>query len=467
MPNKTGNVIFYFFESGGEMLKELLKPEIMELIETRSWFDLKDCLDTWPAPEISDLLLELDKPDRVLLYRVLPRDIAAEVFSYLEYEQRDSLLFELTDQETRHLLEDMSPDDRTALLEELPAKATRRLLNLLSPEDLKEARELLGYPEESIGRKMTPDFVAIRPEWTVAQALAHIRKFGKDSETINRIYVTDSAGKLLDDILLRYIILADETASIASLMDYSAVSVSGFDDQEEAVRMMDKYDISALPVVDSSGHLAGIVTFDDIFDISEEEATEDFHKLSGINPVEQTYLSAPPLTLWWKRLPWLIGLLLANSITTGVLSIFANAIETVVALTFFLPMLLGAGGNTGTQSATLVIRGIATGDIEISDWWKILRKEILIGLLLGFSLGVVAYLRGIVQGHSGFELAFVVSLSMVILVIWANLIGAILPLVIAKAKLDPAVISSPFIATFIDVTGVVIYFTLASYLLGL
>jgi len=448
------------------MLKELLKPEIMELIDDRKWTDLKNGLKDWPTPEIADLLLDIEKPDRVVLFRALPRDISADVFAYLEYEKRDSLLKELTDQETKTLLADMNPDDRTALLEELPDKATRRLINLLSPEDLKEARELLGYPEESIGRLLTPDFVAIRANWTVREALDHIRKFGRDSETLYRIYVTEN-GKLIDDIMLRYLILSDESTPISDLMDYTCVRLSAYDDQEEAVRTMERYDISALPVVDSEGKLVGIVTFDDIMDVYSEEVTEDFQRISGINPVDQSYLHASVLKLWSKRIPWLLGLMFANFITAAVISVYAEVLEVIIALSFFIPLLIGTAGNTGTQSATLVIRSLAVEEFPTGTWLKILIKELLIGLLLGFILGVITYIRGIIGEHGSLDLAIIISLTMVVLVIWANLLGAVLPLLLSKMKLDPAVVSSPLVATLVDVTGIVIYFNIAIWLLGI
>jgi len=449
------------------MLKELLKPDIEELINKRSWSDLRDGLGHWPAPEIADLLLDIHKSQRVLLFRALPRDLAAQVFSYLEYDQRDELLWDLTDQETKELLADMPPDDRTTLLEELPSKVTRRMLNLLSPEDLKEARSLLGYPEDSIGRLMTPDFVAVRPEWAVSQALTHIRKFGKNSETIHRVYVTDTNGKLLDDIMLRYIILAEEEHTIRTLMDYNVVSVSAFDDQEQAVKTMEKYDISAIPVVDSEGQLVGIVTFDDIMEVSSEEVTEDFQKYGGINPVDRSYMSASIFTLWRKRIPWLLVLLFASFISAGIIESYSELLQSVVALAFFLPMLNGTAGNTGTQSSTLIVRGIATGDIEIGDWFKVFLKELSVGLLLGVVLGGLAFFRGYFDSHGTLALAVVISSSMMVLVLWANLIGSLLPILLAKMKLDPAVISSPFMTTFIDVTGVLIYFKVATMLFGM
>lgn len=449
------------------MLKELLKPEIHELIYTRNWIDLKDILSSWPAPEIVDLFLDVEKTDRVLIFRALPREIAAEVFSYLDGEQKDVFLMDLTDQETRNLLADLPPDDRTELLEELPAKVTRNLMALLSPEDLKEARELLGYPEESVGRRMTPDFVAVRSYWTIHKALHHIRKFGKDSETINRIYVTDKSGKLLDDIKLRSVILSDEDVSISDLMDYNVVSLSAFDDQEKAVKMLEKYDLLAIPVVDSMGILVGIVTFDDVMDISEEETTEDFQKIGGMNPVEQSYHSAGVWKLWSKRIPWLIALLFANFLTVQAIDHFDYVYAQIVALALFPTMLIGTAGNSGTQSATLIIRSIAVEGLNFDRWLTVLKKELLVGLLLGITLGILAFFRGLLVEDPGHKIAIVVGISMLVMVLWANIVGGLLPLILNRMKFDPAVISSPFMATLIDFTGMIIYFNLSIWILGL
>ncbi|MBX3043029.1 MAG: magnesium transporter [Candidatus Kapabacteria bacterium] len=449
------------------MLKELLKPEIHELIYTRNWTDLREILCSWPPPEIVDLFLDVEKTDRVLIFRALPREVAAEVFSYLDGDQKDTFLVDLTDQETRNLLADLPPDDRTELLEELPSKVTRRLMSLLDPDDLKEARELLGYPEESVGRRMTPDFVAVRSYWTIHKALHHIRKFGKDSETINRVYVTDKSGKLLDDIKLRSIILAEEDASISDLMDYNVVSLSAFDDQEKAVKMLEKYDLIAIPIVDSLGVLVGIVTFDDVMDISEEETTEDFQKIGGMNPVEQSYQSAGVFKLWFKRVPWLIALLFANFLTVQAIEHFDWVYMQMVALALFPTMLIGTAGNSGTQSATLIIRSIAVEGLNFDHWFEVMKKEIMVGLLLGLTLGAIAFLRGYLIDDPGHKIAIIVGLSMVVMVLWANLVGGLLPLFLNKMKFDPAVISSPFMATLIDFTGMIIYFNLSIWILGL
>ena len=448
------------------MLKELLRPEIEDIIKQRRWKDLRIGLEGWEPAEIAELLLEIEKEYKVLLFRALPREVSTQVFSHIDYEERDQLLDELTDGETRRLLADMSPDDRTALLEELPAKVTKSLMNMLSAEDLKEARFLLGYPEESIGRLMTPDFVTVEPEFTVKEALAHIRKFGKDSETIYRIYVIDDNGRLIDDILLKNLILAEEDKKISELMDYSFLSLSAFDDREEAVRMLEKYDILALPVVDSNGYIVGIVTFDDIYDVSEEETTEDFQRTSGINPLDQSYLSASILKLYAKRAPWLLAMVFANFLTASVISHYDYVTVAFVSLVAFIPLLTGTGGNSGTQSATLIIRSIATADIRYNDWLRVFRKELMVGLLLGFSLAVVAFIRGYFESDDSMQLALVISTSLIVLILWSNVIGSLLPILLHKMKLDPAVISGPVITTIVDVSGLIIYFNIAIYLMN-
>ena len=448
------------------MLKELLRPEIEDIIKQRRWKDLRIGLEGWEPAEIAELLLEIEKEYKVLLFRALPREISTQVFSHIDSEEHDQLLEELTDGETRRLLADMPPDDRTALLEELPAKVTKSLLNMLSAEDLKEARYLLGYPEESIGRLMTPDFVAVQQDFTISETLDHIRKFGKDSETIYRVYVTDDNGRLIDDILLKNIILSSEDSKISDLMDDSFLSLSAFDDREEAVRMFEKYDVLALPVVDSNGYIVGIVTFDDIYDVSEEEATEDFQRTSGINPLDQSYLSASIFKLYFKRIPWLMAMVFANFITASVISHYDYVTVALVSLVAFIPLLTGTGGNSGTQSATLIIRGIATDDIRYNDWLKVFRKELIVGLLLGLSLAVVAFLRGFLESDDGMQIAWIISVSLIVLILWANIVGSLLPILLHKLNLDPAVISGPLITTLVDVSGLLIYFNLAIYMMG-
>jgi magnesium transporter len=440
--------------------------QIKELIHNKQWTALRQLVEPMPVPEIVDALLELSKLDRVLFFRAMPRHQSSEVFSFLTGEQQRLLLDDLTDEETRHLLTGLAPDDRTALFEELPGQITQKLLNLLSPEALRETRQLLGYPEESVGRLMTPHYVAVRPDWTIPRALEHIRSKGEQSETINYVYVTDEKWKLLDELPLSRFILADPEQTVTDIMDYQFVSLTAFEDRENAVQMMERYDLNVLPVVDSEGVLVGIVTFDDVMDVAQLEATEDFQRISGIEPVEVQYTEAGPALLWRKRILWLMVLLLADFFSSSVIAFYEDTLATMVALAFFIPMLIDSGGNTGTQSATLIVRSIALGQLDIRDWPKIVWKEIRVGVLLGATLGAVVYARGFFW-IGGPEIGLVVGMTMVVLVIWANLVGAILPMIIHKLKLDPAVVSSPFITTTVDVTGLVIYFNVARWVLGI
>jgi len=448
------------------MLKELLKPEIQELLEQHRWSELREALADWSAPEIADLLLHVDKQERVLLFRALPRWLAAEVFSHLEASQQDALVQELTDQENRELLRRLSPDDRTALLEELPAAVTRKLLALLDPDDFREASFLLGFPEQSVGRLMTPEFVALRPYWTVRDALQYIRRYGRDSETLHHLYVTDDDGHLLGEIPLRTLVLAEESTVIADLMNYAVVSLSAFDDRETAVHVMQKYDLPVLPVVDSDGVLLGIVTFDDVMDVSEQEITEDFQKISAVTPIEISYREAPAFRLWRRRIGWLILLLVSDFLTSTVIAAYEWALHRIIALSFFIPMIIGTGGNVATQSSTLIIRALALREIGPADWLRVFLKELSVGALLGVVLAFVVWLRGFFW-RGGPEVALVVGTSMFFIVIWSNLVASLFPIGARRIGIDPALISGPALTTFIDVTGLLIYFTVAELLLGL
>ena len=447
------------------MIDISLERVIRELLQARNWVELRKQLAGVPAPDIADLLRVLEKPERALLFRVLPREVASEVFAELEAAEKDALLKDLTDEETRRLLADMEPDDRTQLLEELPGRVTQRLLNLLSPEDRAEASNLLGYPEDSVGRLMNPDYVAVRPDWTVGRALQHIRRAGRRRESISTIYVTDAAWRLLDALDLEAFILADPEAPMESIMDRSFISLSAFDDREQAAKMMQRYDLAAMPVVDSDGVLIGVVTVDDVLDVVQEEATEDFQRVGAVAPLGESYREAGILSLYRKRIGWLVALVVINLASSGVIAAFEETLASAIALAFFIPLLIGSGGNTGSQAATLMVRALATGDVDRSQWVRPFLKEIGIGLLLGLTMGLAAGLLGLFRGGTG--IALVVGATMSTLVLVANLVGVMLPVLLTKIKLDPAVASSPLIATVMDATGLLLYFTIATWLLGL
>jgi magnesium transporter len=441
------------------------KPEIKELIQSRNWAGLREKVSSWRVPDIADLLADLEKPDRVLLFRCLPRTVATEVFLEFETPDQENLLAELTDEETRSLLADLAPDDRTDLLEELPGQATQRLMNLLSPEDLKEARQLLGYPEDSVGRLMTPNYVAVRPEWTVGASMDHIRKMGRDSETVNVVYVTDSSWRLLGAASLRQLVLSESSTLVGSIMTTPAVSLSAFADSEEAARTMKKYGLLVLPVVDSDGILVGIVTSDDVFDVAVEEATEDFHKGAGVNPLRVRFGDAGIGLLYKNRIGWLMSLIIVDLVAAGVIARYEEAISKVVALVFFLPLLIGCGGNAGAQASTLVIRDMATGDVEYKDWLTLLLKEAGIALLLGLTVSLVVWGPGVLQGGS--RVGVVVALSSAAIVTLSGVIGIATPILVGRLGFDPAASASPVITSIADILGVIIYFSIASWYLGL
>ncbi len=445
------------------MLKELLKPEIKELIEQKNWRVLREAIIFWPPPDIADLLEDMETEDALRLFLLLPRELAADVFTEMEPDLQLELLQLLTNEQVKQIILELFPDERTALFEVLPGKVTNRLLNLLPPDERREALQLLGYPEDSVGRLMTPDYVAVKPDWNISRALEHIRKYGKDAETINIIYVIDRAGHLLDDIPLRKFILAHPDDKVESLMDWEVISVSAYADQEEAVKLFERYDLYALPVVDDENVLLGIVTADDIFDVIEEEVTEDIQKTGAVTPLGTSYISASPVMLYRKRIFWLSFLAVSGFLTSSVIAIFQDTLAAIISLTFFIPVLIGTGGNTSNQVSALVIRALATGELTIKRWFDVVKKELAVGILLGITLGILLYLWGYWKG--GPQIAPVVAVSVILIVLWSNLVGSILPIILTRIGLDPAFISSPLLSTFLDVTGLLIYFVVANFML--
>ncbi|WP_342347195.1 magnesium transporter [uncultured Nitrospira sp.] len=434
------------------------------LFNEQNWEKLQNLLTEKPSPEIAEMLSTMRKTHRVLLYHALPFPQSFEVFSYLEPDIQDSLLTELTDQEARELLAKLRPDDRTVLLEDLPRQTTMRLLSLLSPPDLIEARKLLGYPEESVGRLMTPDFVSVLPSWTIERAFQHIRRKGREAETIGIIYVTDAQEKLLNALGLERLVLAAPSATIESIMDHSFVSLTPEEDREEAVRTMQKYDLFALPVVDTNGVLLGIVTADDVFDVATEEATEDIQKGAAVEPLKMSYREASVWGLYQKRIPWLIGLVVVNLGASVVLAAYEEILASAIALVFFIPLLMASGGNTGTQAATLMVRALATEDVKGSQWIKVLGKEVGVGSLLGITMGMGVGIIGF--GRSDWSIGLAVGLATTAFVLVSNLIGVLFPVALNFFRIDPAVASSPMVTSTADVTSLLLYFSIATVIIG-
>ncbi len=445
------------------MLKELFMVEIQDLIKQKDWRLLKETLSGWPAPDIAELLEDLELRERVVAFRLLSPQLATDVFSEFDIDKQVGLLYQLSNEHIREIISGLDPDDRTGLFEELPGRITQRFLNLLSPEDRRDSLKLLGYPENSVGRLMTSEYVIARPTWSVEEALRHIRRCGSDAETINVIYVVDEAWHLIDDIPLRRLILSDPQQKVEEVMDRRAVSISAFEDQEEAIRIMKHYNLIALPVVDSENVLLGIVTIDDIIDILEDEVTEDFHKEAGVIPLGLSYSATSSPVFYRKRIVWLLFLALAGFLSGSIIGLFEEVLAKVISLAIFIPVLIDTGGNTATQSSTLIIRALATGDLTIKRWANIIKKEVLVGILLGVSLGLILFLGGLLWKGVP-KLGLVVGISGVMIVIWANLVGSLLPIILTRLKLDPAVVSAPLLSTILDVTGLLIYFSMAVWL---
>lgn len=454
------------------MLRHLLQPEIDELVEKRNWLSLKDAIADWPAPDIAELIENLQPEPQFLIFRMLPPALAAEVFAYLSVDVQESFLQQLTGQQRNQLLDAMAPDDRTALLEELPGELARQILNDLSPEALKEVRQLLGYPPDTVGRLMTPDFVAVKPEWTIQQALDHIRKYGRDAETINVIYVTDERERLVGDLRIRQLLLADPSATVASILPETFIALRATDPVSEAVVAFQRYDRVAMPVVDSSGVLIGIVTGDDILDVAQQQATEDIQRFGGSEALEEPYLKVSLFELLRKRAVWLTALFLGEMLTATAMGYFEHEISKAVVLTLFIPLIISSGGNSGSQATSLVIRAMAVGEVRLGDWWRVFLRELAAGLGLGCVLGFIAALRILlwpqkisVYGEHYALIALTVAGSLVGVVLFGTLIGSMLPFILRRLGLDPAVSSAPFVATLVDVTGLIIYFTTAMLIL--
>jgi len=447
---------------------QLLEPEVRELIEGGRYAELREALLGIDAVDVAEILRELEPGKSAVAFRFLARDFAGEVFAYFPAEHQNDLIRALGTVESARLLEAMSPDDRARVVDELPTEVATRIVAELPPEERRVTQAILGYPERSVGRLMTPDYVRVRADWTVAYALDHIRRYGRDAETINVVYVVDEQGKLVDDLRLRQVFLADPSAPIESLMNRSFVALQADQPQEDAVTMLKRYDRSALPVVDSRGMLLGIVTHDDVADVAEQLATEQVQRLGAVQALDEPYIESGHLALFRKRGPWLSLLLVGQSITILVLGSFQDQLERAAVLTLFLPLVISCGGNSGSQAATLITRALALDEIAPADWWRVVRKELVSGLLLGATLsllGLAAVLFftgvGYTRTPSPMMVSFTVAGAVLLIVVWAVTLGATLPLILERCGLDPATASTPLVATLMDASGTLIYLAIA------
>lgn len=446
------------------MIGKLLGPELTQLIHRREFRKLRDILGEFQAPDIAEILsdIELDS-DKAVLLRILPFQLAADVFEYLELEEQEKLLQGLGDRKVARILNEMTPDDRTAILEELPSAVSQKLLSLLSPEERKLAVDLLGYPEDSVGRRMTPEYAEVQKDWNVGQVLGYLRRAGRDRETLNQLFVLEADGKMAGFVRLRDLVVSELETPISELVEEPAATLRAFDDQETAVAEFKKYDQTALPVVDSRGVLVGVVTIDDMMDVADEEATEDFQKGMAISPLHTSIVRARFGRLYGSRVVWLVLLVFVNILSGAGIAHFEELIESVIALVFFLPLLIASSGNAGAQAATLVVRSMALGEVRPRDYLRVFMKELSVAVALGLTMAGAVFL--VAWWRSGLTVGVVVAISMITVVLIGSLIGLSLPFILNRFKLDPATASAPLVTSLADVSGVIIYLTIAQWLL--
>lgn len=448
------------------MLGGAIEPEIHELIEQKDFATLKSALSEMEVHDLTELVESLAGEDLAMAFRLLPLDRASEVFGDLPYEKQEELYSTLSSDKFAAIFGELPPDERTEFLEELPGQVVQHLLTTLSGHELQIARELMAYPEGSIGRLMTPEYVAVRPHMAVEDVFREIRRVAARKETFNVVYVVDDSWKLLDEISLEQLVLAEPQAHVRDLMDEQVGALHATDDRETAVESFKKYDALVLPVVNSRDVLVGIVTVDDVLEVAEEESTEDFLKMAAVSPLEQSYFGTSYFGMMKKRLPWLIMLLLAETIAVATLFRFE---KWMVVLAMFMPLINATAGNTGNQVAGLMIRGLAVLEIELRDWWRVMIRELGHGMIMGVVLAMVSV--GIVfafAGHEGGspgEKAVAVALAMTIAVALANVLGAMLPFFFKRIGVDPAVTSGPFIACVMDVASIFLFFFVATMIL--
>lgn len=446
---------------------EEMVEQVETLLEQGDVNQLQDYLNNLNISDVEQLIDELPEHAAMFL-ETLSLNRAVNVFRILDFPTQERIIKKLSGKKIAELINELPPDDRTAFFGELHGDTVKSLILHLPPNDRKEALSLLGYKEDSVGRLMTPDYIAVRKTWDVQRVLNHIRRFGKNSETIDVIYVIDDNGVLLDDIRIREILLVVPETKIIDLMDSRLIALNVNDPQEEAINIFRMNNRVALPVTDNDNILLGIVTVDDILWIANEEYTEDIQKIGGTEALDEPYLDIPLLRLVKKRVGWLIILFLSEMLTATAMGFFEGAIEKAVVLALFIPLIISSGGNSGSQASTLIIQAMALGEVTVKDWWRVMRRELLSGFMLGATLGTIGFFRiyiwtmfSNVYGPHWILVGLTVGIALVGIVLWGSLAGSMLPLALKRLGLDPATSSAPFVATLVDVTGLIIYFSIA------
>jgi len=449
---------------GGVKVKVEVKVDIKKLINEKEFKLLKELLKEQEPARIVEMIEELPHDEKIVVFRFLPKDTAAEVFSHLEKDDQMELLSLFKEDKLKEIIENMEPDDRADLLEELPANVVKRLLAHLSNEERQNTLILLNYPEYSAGRIMNPNFLDLKENMTVKEALQHIRDEGNKKETIYTLFVIDNTRKLMGTVELKDLIFSEEDALIKDIMNKNPIFSTVYDDEEEVARIMQDYDLLAIPVTDSEKRLVGIITIDDIVDVLEESATEDIQKMAAVGVTETSYFHTSIWELIKSRVIWLGALLLFESIAVFVIEGFSDVLQKITVLAAFMPTINAIGGNTGSQMSAIVIRSMAVGDIEENDFKKVLARELFSSVILGIILAIIMFLRSIVNTREPL-IMLSLSLSIIIVVIISNLLGAILPFFAKKIHLDPAMISGPFISTLMDILSMFFYFSISALLL--
>ena len=441
--------------------------ELRELLDTKQYTGLRQELMELNEADIAAIMEEMEEKEMLKIFRILPKDLAADVFAYMEVENQQFIITSLSERDAANIIDNLMADDATDLLEEMPASVVKKLLSLASPETRRDINQLLRYPEDSAGSIMTVEYIDLKENLTVANAIDRIRNMGLDSETINICYVLDSRRKLIGTVALRYLLLSSAEDIIGDIMNENVISINTMMDQEEVARQFQKYDFTAMPVVDQENRLVGIITVDDIVDILTQEATEDIEMMAAIVPTDKPYMRTGIWETWMKRIPWLMLLMVSSTFTERIISSAEDALSACVVLTAYIPMLMGTGGNAGGQSSGTIIRGLSLNEIEFKDMLKVVWKELRVAFLCGLTLFVVCFAKLMLFDKVGMSIAVVICITLVCTLLIAKTVGAVLPMLAQKIGLDPAVMASPFITTIVDALSLIIYFNVAVNLLGL
>lgn len=449
------------------MSVEESREEILDLILEKQYTKLRQELVEYNEADIAAVLEELPDEERVKVFRILPKSIAADVFAYLDIDTEQKIITSLTDREAANIINNLMADDATDLMEEMPASVVTRILANASSETRRDINHLLRYPEDSAGSIMTVEFVDLKVNLTVSQAIDRIRKVGVDKETINICYVLDAERHLIGTVALRYLLLRKDDEVIGDFMNDNIISVNTSTDQEEVSMLFQKYDFTAMPVVDNENRLVGIITIDDVVDIIREEATEDIEMMGGIVPSDKPYMKTGVFETWKKRIPWLLLLMISATLTGKIITHYEDALGAYVILTAFIPMLMDTGGNAGGQASVTIIRGLSLNEIEFSDIFKIIWKESRVALLCGITLAIINFVKILLIDKCGIMVDAVVCSTLVIEIVFAKIVGCSLPILAKKLGFDPAVMASPFITTIVDALSLMIYFQFATHMLGI